>query len=85
MYIVPASEPQPARIVNNHLLDHWSFYLYLFACSDVVAPEPTWNENREMPERQLCYMYIYMGILHVRDFGKIVLKIGGGGCLGGYL
>ncbi len=30
-------------------------------------------------------MCIYMGILRVCDFGKIGLKIGGGGCLGGYL
>ncbi len=36
-------------------LDHWSFYLYLLACSDIMAPETTSHEECNRGD----YVYLY--------------------------
>ena len=44
--------------------DDWSFYLYLFACSDIMAPETTWHDECQRGDYVACifiwepYMFV---------------------------
>ncbi len=80
VHTVTTKELQPARSVLN---DYWTVLRDVLTRSVPICMfryHGPWNNIAwEMPERWLRYMYIYMGTLHVCDFGKIGLKIGGGG------
>ena len=77
-------------ILNDHWmsladvwLDHWSFCLYLLACSDIMALETTSHENAREVITLHVYLYGNFTCLWLRK--NWTKDKGWGGCLGGYL